>query len=127
MLRNERYPVAWLHQDVAVRIGGTVRLGTDLEGRQEGSLHVAVGEAPFERPLLATEREVQALSAGAAHIVEIPRIGRGRDELNVVLVDSVKDVRTPVQLLIGEVAARAHLDGARDHLLKARITRKVVR
>src|ERR1700733_10721731 len=82
---------------------------------------------PIQSALLAAQRQVEALPARVAHIVEIARIGAGRDELDVIAVDGVEYIGAPRQPLIRKIAPYAYLRRSGHHLPQIRIAGERVR
>src|SRR6185312_1693578 len=83
VLRNQRNSIAGADPDVPVRIRCAVRSGAHLEIRLEGCVDEAIGNVPIKSALLASQRNIETLPAGIAHVVEVTGIGRCCDELDV--------------------------------------------
>src|SRR5947207_2653666 len=118
--RNSGYAVAGRNLDVAVRVGGAVRLGKQHRGRLVGRVDQAVVERPGEFSLQAFESRLQTLPARLSEVREEAGAHGGTHEQDVVVVHGSKQGRIPPQSR-GRPRARPDLDRARHDLFERRI------
>src|SRR4029077_20908970 len=119
--RCQGNPVSGTNLDVAVGVRSAVGFGRDDKTGPKGGIDEAIRQMPLQGADFSAHREVQALPAGTADVVKVAGIGRRGDELEVVAIEGAKNVGTPVQAPLGEIAAQAYLECLRNHLFQIRV------
>ncbi len=121
VLRQTRQIIAAGYADFVVRTAalarGAVVLGKQARRRAEGGVQVSVIQPPVDRPLLAGQAQLDALSAGAPEVGEVPHAATGADEQQVVIVHAAEGRGVPARSA-SQLAAHTDFEGACHHLLQ---------